>query len=784
MPSFDSRTLDVLDWHTVLGALADRARTPMGAAAVRALGPLSVAAIRHAHDAVAEVRAIEALGGPIPVGAVSDARDAAKRASQGAVLDDPTLRSAGTALTALRELAWRLGEAHDDAPILAEIAQQIDIDGSIANEIRDSYDASGQISAALYPEIGDLRARITSLHDTVRRTLETMVTGDQFADVLQDRFVTMRDDRYVLPIKAHAKNWNLGIVHGSSGSGHTVYVEPTEVVQLNNRLRLAEAELQQAEHRVRATLSGMLGRIREPIVAAIDAAVQIDLACAREALAKALNGTRPIVRTDGVIDLRDARHPILALRGVAVVPNPLRITAERPVLVLTGPNTGGKTVALKTIGLCALLVAVGCWVPASEGSRMDAFDAVLADIGDAQTVHGDLSSFSAHLVTLREMIRAATSAGSRALCLLDEPCSGTDPAQGGALARAILEELRDVGARVVATTHYAQLKGLAEVDARFQLAAMDYVGHKPTYRIIEGAAGESHALDTAARMGISGALVARARTLMSETERALNDALSSLDAARSEAHAAADRAREREQALRVQQAALAAREQTVDGRFRDLERREGSAYVERLRAAEKAIAAVVADLQRSPDPKRAEAARRTVLALGDLAPTAPVGGDVVAELRPGDRVKVRSVGQIGEVVAVGDPVHVRIGSVVVRVKPTDVELAAGGDRAPTPAPTRRAATREKVDLSDAMRTTGNTLDLRGERVEDACDRVDRFLAEAQRSGHDAVFLLHGHGTGALKDALRRWLPSHTGIAAFSPANADQGGDAFTVVAVR
>lgn len=764
-----------------MDALATRARTPMGAAAVRRLELLSVAEIRLAFDAVDELRALEAVGGPIPVGAVSDVRETAVRAKKGAVLDDPSLRDAGRSLAALRQLSNRLRE-EADAPVLAALGARIDVDPLVALELDQAYDATGQISGSAYPEIGDLRTTIQRLHESVRRTAEDIVKGDAYADVLQDRYVTMRDDRYVVPIKAHAKRWNLGIVHGTSGSGATVYVEPTEVVELNNRLRLAEAAYEEACHRVRTVLSAMLGRVADEVVTSIEVTIEIDLACAREGLARSLNATRPIVREDGVVDLKDARHPVLLLRGIPVVGNRLRIDSERPALVLTGPNTGGKTVALKTIGLCALLVRWGCFVPAAEGSRVDRFTDVLADIGDAQTVHGDLSSFSAQLVVLHGMLDRAAIAGSSALCLLDEPCSGTDPSQGGALARAVLEGLVDCGARVVATTHLTQIKGLAEADGRFRRAAMEYADGRPTYRVIDDVAGESHALDTALRMGLSAELVERARSLLSESERGLNDALAALDRARTAADAEAAASRRAEAEVRARLASLDARDRELEERKRRLDQSEGSVFVERLRQAEKAIAAIVADLQRAPDSRKAEAARQTVQALGALVPDEQLP-EASLDFVVGDTVKVKSLGQVGEVVEVSSSTcQVRVRGVVARVRKGDLEPAKRVARTVALPPKYTAPKRKEA--SEALRVEANTLDLRGHRVEEAMDRVDHFFSEARAKGHDVVFLLHGHGTGALKEALRKDLHAHPAVLDLAPADADQGGDAFTAVSLR
>ncbi|MEQ1508292.1 MAG: endonuclease MutS2, partial [Myxococcota bacterium] len=495
----DHATAQGLDWHVVVEAWANAARTPMGAAAVRAQRPLpDRAAVERALDGCAEVLKLEEEGASLPVGAVSDLRDPTGHAAKGVVLDAQVLASAGRSLRALLDLAKALDAAAELAPTLARIASAIDVDPFVTETLERAFDPTGQLSGTVYPELDELRTAIHRLHDEVRGTLDRMVKGEELGDeLLQDRFWTVRDNRYVLPIKSHAKRWDLGIVHGTSGTGRTVFVEPHAVIELNNRLRLAEGRLREAEHAILTALSRELGTQKDAVDDAIGAAIAIDLACSRAGLARKLKALRPLVGDGRRIDVTKARHPVLVLRGVEVIANDLALGPEHPVLVLSGPNAGGKTVALKTLGLCAELVRHGNFVPAAEGSRVDRFDAVRAAIGDQQTVEGDLSSFSAHLVALHEMVR---DAGPGQLVLLDEIASGTDPAQGSALAQAILERLADAGPRVVVTTHFASLKALAAADPRFVGAAVQYADGRPTYRVLQGATGESHALSIARKV--------------------------------------------------------------------------------------------------------------------------------------------------------------------------------------------------------------------------------------------------------------------------------------------
>lgn len=784
--SLEEATHQGLDWPYVVAHWAACAHTPMGAAAVRAMGPLpSREAALAAMDATDEVLHLEDVGAVLAVGAVSDERPAVRRAAKGQVLEGAELLAAARSLEALLAVHKTLMAA-EDVPTLAHIAERIEVDGLVADELLASFDLTGRLSGERYPELAELRRAITNLHEQVRGTLDRMVRGEEISDdLLQDRYWTVRDDRYVLPIKSHAKRWDLGIVHGTSSTGRTVFVEPHAVVELNNQVRLAEGRLRAAEHAILTQLSVDLGTQAEPLEAAIEAAIEIDVACARAGLSRHLEAARPQVGTGDRIRLTQGRHPVLVLRGVPVVANDLEVTEVHPVLVLSGPNAGGKTVALKTLALCAQLVRYGCHVPAAEGSRVDWFRDVLASIGDQQTVEGDLSSFSAHLVTLRAMLDGA---GPGQLILLDELASGTDPAQGAALAQAVCEHLAEVGPRVVVTTHFAALKAMGAAHPRFQVAAVQYVNGKPTYRVLMGATGESHALDIAARVGLPDSILARSEAVLGEQQAELGRLLSALE----EERAKAQQARDEIEAIRAEAAerarSLEAREARVRARAKELEEEAAAAFTSRLREAEKAIGQVVAQLQRNPSHKAAEAARATVGALASMVPAAPAVTPHAepSALQVGDTVRLKNTRGSGEIIGLsGSAAQVRVGGLTVKVKLAELERIR--------APTKREEPRARVsverapraaELGEAVRVQSNTLDMRGMRVDEGQDAAEQFFDKAVRGGWSTVFLLHGHGTGALKDGLRNWLRSSGYVHDWVPASEDQGGDAFTVVQLQ
>jgi DNA mismatch repair protein MutS2 len=827
--NLDARTLVALDWPYVLDALARHARTEAGARAARELAGLNgIAAVHTVMDAVDETAALrDGESGPVPVGGIEDISEWVERAARGRPLEKDDLRATGSTIAALAELGTFADRHRGVAPTIAAWADSIRIDSGFRSRLTRAFDEHGELSESAYPVLGELRRRIAALERRARRMLEELLGSQEFGEHLQDNYVTVRDDRLVVPLKVQAKNLDLGIVHDASRTGQTVYVEPRQVVPINNERRIAEAELAAEERRILEELSADVGAHAATLYEALDAATQIDLAAARADFARRLGATRPEVGDRGVIRLRAARHPVLLLGPDEVVGNDLNLSDERPVLVLTGPNAGGKTVALKTLGLAAQLVRVGCFVPAIEGSRVDHFNEVLADIGDQQTVHGGLSSFSGHLTCLHQMTERA---GPGSLLLLDELASGTDPTQGGALARALVERFAQCGARVVTTTHYAQVKAMGASDERVCVAAMEYLGDRPSYRVIEGMAGESHAFPAAARIGFDERILERARALMDEGERALGDALAGLEEERARSRELTRLLEESTNELEARERKVASREKRIQERADRLSEEAAAGFIGRVREADREIARIVAQLQRAPNSRRAAAARAALAAQRDgvfgdngvenatasaggegskaeagRGPGRPDSGSGMSDdraLEVGDRVRIEKMGLTGEVLRLRrDEVEISAGNLTLRVPLADVVRAGGSSASRTGAderanrPRNVRASRRSVarvakqgDVSEesagGVRTEANTLDLRGERVADGLRRLEAFLDDSVLRGDESVFVLHGHGTGAMKEAVRHALDGSPYVSAFERGAEDQGGDGVTRVILR
>lgn len=805
------RSLSSLDWSKVVAALVERAHNGIGQS--RCEGEIlqpDLAAAQQMLRHTAEASSVLSAGEDSPTGAVVDLSGLLVAAAKGDILDGEDLRVAGSVLEGLGRLLDFHRRHSDRAPGILSLAQQIRPLPDLAAWILSSFDARGELSASAYPQLASLRTKKARLHEQIRSTMEALRGSERFAERLQDDFLALRNDRYVLPVKVGSKGAGLGIVHDASGSGQTVFVEPFEVVELNNELKMAESELRNEELRILRDLGERLGAFAFDIRRSLHAAGEIDAIFARARLARDLRAHPPKVVDEGVFELVQARHPVLELRGVDVVANDVRLgRGGACALVLSGPNTGGKTVTLKTLGLFALMARAGLPIPAEPGSVVGWFPQVLTDIGDAQDVAGDLSTFSGHVRALVEIFDAVDSSEGRSLVLLDEIAVGTDPVQGASLGRAVLEALLDRGTLLATTTHYPELKALAASDPRFVNGRAEFDDElgRPTFRIAYGRPGSSHALDVAARVGLPAAVLEAARHYLGPTSVQVEELLAGLETANAKAREERETARRLREELEAQrerlnrsQTELEAKRKTVERDLRVAFDREVKAYRDRVRAA-------FSQLDRE----------RTKEGIGQVGRAVDEGADVVraglaplpredkpriewATARVGSAVYVPTLGKDAVVQQLPD----NKGRLVVavdgrRIQAMADELEPPRDkrkRAEQPAPVsilenrkgpKSGASRSGQDpdpFSGAHRTGETTLDLRGRRVDEALLEVDRFLDRLSGRGREFAFLLHGIGTGALYGAIRDHLRDSPYHGRSAPAPAHQGGEGVTVVWLR
>jgi DNA mismatch repair protein MutS2 len=769
---------DVLGWSAFRTLLARFTATPIGRDRALTLIPsATLACVAAALEETRDARAALVAEGVPPWDGVSDVRPALSQAAPDeAVLDGPTLAALGRTLAATERLARYGRGLATAAPRVADIARRLPPGGALGDALQRDLDPEGRLLDHASPRLRALRRHILALRADLERRLETLLASRTPGAPPSERYVTVRHGRYVVPVRAEARRSMRGIVHDRSQSGATLFVEPDEVIEPNNRLTQLALEEVDEERRLLAALSREVRARLPELEALVDAVGTLDLAFARATLAERLDASEPAVSQGGDLEIRGARHPVLVAQrwqgGPPVVPIDLRVPATRPALLITGPNAGGKTVALGTLGLLVLMAQAGCHIPAEPGSRLPVFGEVLAVIGDEQSLARDLSTFSSFVVQAQDILERATP---RALVLLDELGAGTDPAEGAALGAALIATLLERGARVVATSHLEPLKVFAQTEPGCENAtvAFDAERLEPAFRLEYGRPGPSHALTIAERLGLPAPVVARARAELSDTSRRLDTLLLALAAREREADARAA------EATRRQAAAQAAEARAHEALARATDdaaqiRREAHAEGRTILREARQQAGQALDRLRADDVTRREAQEtyhRLRRAETGLAPPAAEPLERAAGADP-DAVTLRGLGLRGRIVAeAADGVTVQAGRLTVRVPREALEPAAAS-AVPRPTPVVSVPTRTEVPRE---------LRLLGARTDEARGAVEKFLDEAVLAGHDAVRLVHGKGTGALRRAVADCLRSHPLVSSFRPAEAAAGGTGVTVV---
>jgi DNA mismatch repair protein MutS2 len=770
---------DLLGWHPFRNLLARFAATPSGQDRARALTPHhDLSTVRAALQETTEARQALRVDGPPPWEGTGDARPVlAEAAPAGAVLDGPALAGLGQALAAAGRLAAYGQRIAPVAPTLAAAWSDLPACPALARVLHDALDPEGRLTDRASPGLRALRRQVASLRAELQARVERLLDHPGVQPALQERYVTVRNGRYVIPVRDDARRAVRGIIHDRSQSGATVFVEPEETIPLNNELTRLCLEERDEEQRVLAELTDAVRDALPALGDLVEGLGALDLVFARAALAEHLDAAAPEVVAGGDLDLVAARHPLLVAQRWAstsgagdVVPVDLRVPADRPGLVLSGPNAGGKTVALETCGLLVLMAQAGCHVPAAPGSRIPLSDQVLAVIGDEQSLAQDLSTFSSFVRQVREILDVA---GPGSLVLLDELGAGTDPAEGAALGAALLEAFLDRGARVVVTTHLEPLKVFAQVEPRLHNAtvAFDAERLEPAFRLEYGHPGPSHALTIAERLGLPAPVIARARAHVGEQGRRLETLLASLEARTREAEARAALAVRREaaaaQALAGAQAAAERAQTEARGVRRAAEVEAQALLAEARRQVGRELERLKGDEARGRREAQ-EAYRRLRAAEAALQPVPATSH----EPAPPGEVQLRGLGLRGRVVGEADGlVTVQAGRLTLRVARSEIEPASSG-------PARAPAT----SVSLPVREDGpREIHLLGLTADEARAAVEKFLDDAVLAGHREVRVVHGKGTGALRRAVEASLRGHPLVGSFRPAESNRGGAGVTEI---
>lgn len=764
-------TLEKLSFGRVREALAERAATVLGAERSRAVGPtLDDEALERALTRVDEI----VLGGDLALGGIEDVRPMLERVRQGNLLDGREILSVAYTLDAAATL--RRAVVGSGRPALSALAARIgSFDGALRT-VREQLDPEGNVRDDATPKLADIRRRLRPLRGRIRDRLTHLL--ETHAASVQDPIVTLRRDRYVIPIRASAQSSVPGIAVDRSDSGATVFIEPASVVPLNNELALLEMEERDEVRRILQALGQRLAG--EPAVdESLEVVAELDLANASARLARDWQLARPVIDEDGTVALLRARHPLIE----GCVPNDLELAADQRLLVVTGPNAGGKTVLLKVLGLAAVMAASGLFVAAGEAvgggtrsvPRLPRIDALLSDIGDEQSIEASLSTYAGHLQNLKAIVERSDE---RTLVLIDELGSGTDPDEGAALSQAILEAVLASGARGLVTTHLAPLKVFASETDGARNAAMrfDLERLQPSYELVVGQPGRSYALSIAGRLGLDDGLLERASELLGPAGERLESLLETLEGQRAdlqneleEAQAAGEQARNEAELLRAEIARLREREEAL---LADAAERADSLLQDTLQQAAKLKRAATSEpAQRSRALEGIQQLRREARRRADAgrAPEADPG------LRPGVQVRVASYGAEGPILEDrGASVLVQLGLLKVEVPRREV----------TPVTDRAQRPRDGAPPPTADARFDSELNIRGERVESGLEKVRDFVAEAHALKVGKVRILHGKGTGVLRDAVRACLRDDRRVERFEDAVPYEGGHGVTVAYLR
>jgi len=774
-----------------------------------------VAAVTAELRLVSEMKAVLTAFGTPPLAGVRHIEAFVCRAAKDGVLEGSELAAVAETARACFLTHHFLRQNDGRAPRLAALAEALPDVAALQERLTATVDAEGNIRDDASPRLQELRQRTADLHARLREQVGEYLHDTETLEVLQDDYYTMRGDRYVLPVKAAFQGRIPGIVHGSSNTGQTVYIEPEPLIRTNNQLKLCEREVEQELFLIRKDLSARVGRHSAALVDAEVALLRLDSIVARARLSEAMDAAAPVMAADGPLRLRAARNPILVLQGGDVVPNDIVLDDGFAVLVVTGPNTGGKTVTLNTVGLSVLMAQSGFHVPASPDSRLPVFDDVAVLTGDGQNIRRGLSTFSGHLARLTRILAAA---GPRHLVLLDEIVVGTEPSQGSALAAAFLETFATRGATVAVTTHYDRLKTLSYADPRFRNASVGFDGERmrPNFKLQTGLPGSSSPIAVAARLGVDPVIVARARDIAGSAALDLDTVIRDLETERKAI--AAERKRMEsarvllEQSRERHEAGLQrVREQSVD-----LARGACQDILTLTQALQQELAAMQKDIRQERRDKaltehEAERRRRRVREieaaaraatpppLAPAVPAGPVRQPVTAgELVPGLTVYVKSLQRDATVDGPAkDPkrIRVRVGLLALTVALDDLERALPSS---TPARTERGGVQTPSDKAPSFagalesydertpppKVADNSCDVRGMSRDEALTVLEKRLDDCATHGQPVLWIVHGHGTGVLKQAIRDYLRQVPYVAHFRAGSRNEGGDGVTLAWVE
>ncbi len=796
--SFSEKTIRTLEFDKICSMLESLCETEGAAYMARNLRPTDdTYTVLRRQRRTTDARRLSDVKGAPSFGHVRDVSAACERAGKGAVLSPRELLDCANVLRTARTLQdYHLGN-HPFDTVLDEIFDRLIPNRSLEERIRRAIPAEDIIADEASPLLADIRRKIRNENAKIKETLQRLISSN--AKYLQENLVTMRGGRYVIPVKAECKAEVKGLIHDTSSTGATIFIEPMAVVDANNEIRMLETKEEREIERILSELSAAVGDIADALWLNYRNINELSFVFACGELSAQMKAVTPTVSGDRAVNLMEARHPLIDKD--AVVPINISLGESFDTLVITGPNTGGKTVSLKTVGLFALMAQSGLHIPAKEGSAICTYENILVDIGDEQSIEQSLSTFSSHMVNIVTIMREV---GPRSLVLFDELGGGTDPVEGAALAVAIIESVREAGACCIATTHYAELKayaldteGVCNASCEFDVETL-----KPTYKLVIGAPGKSNAFAISEKLGLSPAIIERARGMVSSDNRTFEGVIEQLEQSRVQME------KEREEAQRLREdyerfkreaeAQIRARVANAE-REAEVARKKAAAMVQSAKASCDFLYEQMEKMRRAQESAKAAeelaAARRAVRdhlrTTGDIFD--PIEADAEEEsgyvlprpLHKGDKVRIVTIRKEGIVAEEPKPgaklVAVRAGVVSTKARPEDLRLIELDERGQEKKPAKKSQSTVSVDRTNSFKSE---IDLRGMTGEEAWLAVDKYLDDAVMYNMKSVHLIHGKGTGALRNALWKFLRGDKRIASFRIGKFGEGDGGVTVVELK
>ena len=786
----EQRALKTLEFHKVREQVAAFCTNSIGKQAIDELVPeTDYDTVVELLEEMDEGLAILRVKGNVPLGGIFDVRPHARRSQIGGMLSPMELMEIASTIRASRILRNFIEDIESEntieIPHFIERKDQMPVLTALQHEINDCIDDNGTVLDSASPALRSIRQSLRSEESKVRQKLESLTRGSNATKMLSDAIITIRNDRFVIPVKQEYRSHYGGIVHDQSASGQTLFIEPDAVIQANNEVQRLKVKEKAEIERILSELTLKVQEVGHEIFVLVQLLGELDVILAKGKYGQANKCTMPKMNKEGYTRLVRARHPLLPIEEA--VANTIEFGRDVTAIVITGPNTGGKTVTLKTVGLCTIMAQCGLPVPALDGSELAVFEQIFADIGDEQSIEQSLSTFSSHMVNIVDIL---SKFNEKSLILFDELGAGTDPQEGAALAIAILDETVDRGARVMATSHYPELKAygynrpsVVNASVEFDIETLS-----PTYRLLIGVPGRSNAFEISKRLGLSSNVIDHAKSFTGTDRHEVESMIASLEESRLRSEREADEAHLLLEDAQKIRAELEERLRIYDEKKENLEKKAKDKARKIVDEARKEAESIIAELRKMKENAALSVKEHELIdAKKRLDNAAPIDNNKVLQkavaarerkqnLQVGDEVKVLSYGQKGTLLQkAGNEWVVQIGILKMKLPESDLEYVK---------PEKEQATRPMMNVKNRNSIVKLELDLRGERYEEALIRTEKYLDDALLANYPRVSIIHGKGTGALRQGIQNFLKNHKRVKSYRYGEAGEGGFGVTVVELK